>query len=286
LHTLGFELSEQYRRLNEDLEIIIIVGFVTLFLSRVFFTSQRWDLIKSHILEAILFTLLIFFLVLYLFGIDSVLTLLGSLLGIQETLPILIAVIKIYLILLVVAKVIQATPILISLQRHSAQVIVASFVTLIIFGALSLMMPRATVNGEGLSFVNALFISTSAVCVTGLIVVDTATHFTTLGQSIILVLICMGLLKADVSRIIARAGSDTQEAILNRIGISEVIHPEKDESEWMAAQLIYFLVSDYFELSKDIAIYEIEAPEDMQGYTLQDLKIGHRYRVNLLTIVW
>jgi len=146
------------------------------------------------------------------------------------------------------------------------------------------MMPRATVNGEGLSFVNALFISTSAVCVTGLIVVDTATHFTTLGQSIILVLICMELLKADVSRIIARAGSDTQEAILNRIGSSEVIHPEKDESERIAAQLIHFSGSDYFELSKDIAIYEIEAPEDMQGYTLQDLKIRQRYSVNLLTI--
>lgn len=98
------------------------------------------------------------------------------------------------------------------------------------------------------------------------------------------VLICMELLKADVSRIIARAGSDTQEAILNRIGISEVIHPEKDEGERMAAQLIHFSVSDYFELSKDIAIYEIEAPGDMHGYTLRDLKMRQRYSVNLLTI--
>jgi len=98
------------------------------------------------------------------------------------------------------------------------------------------------------------------------------------------VLICMELLKADVSRIIARAGSDTQEAILNRIGISEVIHPEKDEGERMAAQLIHFSVNDYFELSKDIAIYEIEAPEDMHNYSLRDLKIRQRYNVNLLTI--
>lgn len=98
------------------------------------------------------------------------------------------------------------------------------------------------------------------------------------------VLICMELLKAGVSRIIARAGSDTQEAILNRIGIQEVIHPEKDEGERMAAQLIHFSVSDYFELSQDIAIYEIEAPKDMHGYSLKDLKIRQRYNANLLTI--
>lgn len=98
------------------------------------------------------------------------------------------------------------------------------------------------------------------------------------------VLICMELLKAGVKRIIARAGSDTQEAILNRIGINEVIHPEKDEGERMAAQLIHISVNDYFELSKDIAIYEIDAPEDMHGYSLADLKLRQRYNVNLLTI--
>ncbi|HEX6981518.1 MAG TPA: TrkA family potassium uptake protein [Balneolaceae bacterium] len=98
------------------------------------------------------------------------------------------------------------------------------------------------------------------------------------------VLIGMELLKADVKRIIARAGSDTQESILNRIGIKEVIHPEKDEGERMAAQLIHTTVSDYFELSKDIAIYEIEAPKDMHGYSLSDLKLRQRYNVNLLTI--
>lgn len=98
------------------------------------------------------------------------------------------------------------------------------------------------------------------------------------------VLICMELLKAGVKRIIARAGSDTQEAILNRIGINEVIHPEKDEGERMAAQLIHISVNDYFELSKDIAIYEIDAPKDMQGYSLADLKLRQRYNVNLLTI--
>lgn len=98
------------------------------------------------------------------------------------------------------------------------------------------------------------------------------------------VIICMELLKADVKRIIARAGNNTQETILNRIGISEVIHPEKDEGERMAAQLSHSSVTDFFKLSKDIAIYEIDAPERIEGYTLADLKLRERYNINLLTI--
>lgn len=98
------------------------------------------------------------------------------------------------------------------------------------------------------------------------------------------VLICMELLKAGVDRIIARAGSDTQESILNRIGIDEVIHPEKDEGERMAASLVRPSISDFFELSEEIGIYEIDAPGDMVGYTLAELKMRQRYRVNLLTV--
>lgn len=98
------------------------------------------------------------------------------------------------------------------------------------------------------------------------------------------VLIAMELLKADVPRIIARAGSQTQEAILNRIGIHEVIHPEKDEGERMAASLVRSSISDFFELSEDIGIYEIDAPTDMVGYSIADLKLRQRYHVNLLTI--
>lgn len=98
------------------------------------------------------------------------------------------------------------------------------------------------------------------------------------------VLIGMELLKAGVPRIIARAGSDTQEAILNRIGITEVIHPEKDEGKRMAASLVRSSISDFFELSEDIGIYEIDAPGDMVGYTVTELKMRQRYKVNLLTI--
>lgn len=73
---------------------------------------------------------------------------------------------------------------------NPAIVFVGSFLILDLIGAFLLMMPSATTNG--ITFTNALFTSTSAVCVTGLAVVDTANAFTIVGQSIILVLIQLG----------------------------------------------------------------------------------------------
>jgi len=73
---------------------------------------------------------------------------------------------------------------------NPAQLFVASFLAIVLLGAFMLMLPNAT-NG-GLSFIDALFTSTSAVCVTGLIVVDTGSHFTLFGQFLILALIQIG----------------------------------------------------------------------------------------------
>lgn len=72
------------------------------------------------------------------------------------------------------------------------QVLVLGFGGIILIGAILLTMPVATTDGKGLSFLNALFTSTSATCVTGLVVVDTGTAFTLLGQLVILCLIQIG----------------------------------------------------------------------------------------------
>lgn len=73
---------------------------------------------------------------------------------------------------------------------NPAQLFIASFVAMILLGTFLLMLPEATYTG--ISALDALFTSTSAVCVTGLIVVDTGTFFTPFGQTIILILIQLG----------------------------------------------------------------------------------------------
>lgn len=73
-----------------------------------------------------------------------------------------------------------------------SRVLVVGFGVLIIWGTLLLTLPQATTDGSGLSFLDAVFTSTSAVCVTGLAVVHTGTGLTLFGQLVVLVLIQVG----------------------------------------------------------------------------------------------
>ena len=74
----------------------------------------------------------------------------------------------------------------------SFQIIIWGFIAIILIGALLLMLPVSSKAGIITPFNEALFTSTSAVCVTGLVVQDTATYWSWFGQGIILVLIQIG----------------------------------------------------------------------------------------------
>jgi trk system potassium uptake protein TrkH len=78
------------------------------------------------------------------------------------------------------------------LTAHPARTVVLSFLLVILTGTVLLMMPFTTPPGKALGFLNSLFTATSAVCVTGLIVVDTPTAFNFAGQLIVLLLIQIG----------------------------------------------------------------------------------------------
>ncbi len=79
-----------------------------------------------------------------------------------------------------------------SLDVRPALLFLGSFLTLIAIGTGLLLLPRATVEGRTTGFTDALFTATSAVCVTGLVVADTGTHWAPLGRYVILVLIQLG----------------------------------------------------------------------------------------------
>jgi trk system potassium uptake protein len=92
-----------------------------------------------------------------------------------------------------IAFVRELSAIRLSMKRvvvNPAQLFIFSFLLIIIIGGFLLMLPKAT--HTNISLVDAMFTSTSAVCVTGLIVVDTGSFFTVFGQTIILVLIQIG----------------------------------------------------------------------------------------------
>jgi trk system potassium uptake protein len=79
-----------------------------------------------------------------------------------------------------------------NLRLDPPKTLVLGFALIILLGTTLLTLPAATVNGQGLPWLDALFTATSATCVTGLVVVDTGTTFTLFGQLVILALIQVG----------------------------------------------------------------------------------------------
>lgn len=72
------------------------------------------------------------------------------------------------------------------------QILVLGFAGIILIGAILLTLPISNTTGKPLRFIDALFTATSATCVTGLVVKDTGTFFSTFGQVVIMLLIQVG----------------------------------------------------------------------------------------------
>ncbi len=79
-----------------------------------------------------------------------------------------------------------------AINLKPTQILVLGFLFAIVFGAMLLSLPIASQDGKSIEFVDALFTATSAVCVTGLVVVNTLEHWTMFGKLVILFLIQIG----------------------------------------------------------------------------------------------
>lgn len=97
----------------------------------------------------------------------------------------------VYLVVQVVIKICRTTVNLAATGRNPTQTLIASFLVLILAGTGVLMLPRSSAK-ENIGFVDALFTATSGTCVTGLVVKNTGTDFSLMGQVVILSLIQLG----------------------------------------------------------------------------------------------
>jgi len=187
---IAFDLTPELARINIQLEKGLLIGFIVNVILRFILTNKRKKYLKKRWFEVLLSIFATYLIIgfnldlLYSFDLDS--------LGIETPENFILNIIKGYLLIFVSSKVVYNLPELLDKQKNTARLLVYSFLIIIITGCALLMLPGATVDGEGLVLIDALFTSTSAVCVTGLIVVDTATHFTLFGQTVIMLLIQIG----------------------------------------------------------------------------------------------
>ncbi len=109
--------------------------------------------------------------------------------------------------------------------RHfsSFQLIILGFLAVILLGSFLLMLPFSTSQPGGASFQDALFTATSSVCVTGLVVRDTATYWSGFGQAVILLLIQIGGLGVITIAVLFSIASGRKIGLMQRQTMQEAI---------------------------------------------------------------
>ncbi len=180
----GFYIGDFTRRIIHQFNSFVIFYFVFFNLSKLVINPNPLNYLRRKWLEFLLTFLIIVQSIGFLFYVYK------PRFDIQTLVRIYIASVQIYLILDIALKTVRYSQRIILKSIHPTRALALSFLFLILSGTTLLLLPKATHNG--ISFIDALFTATSAVCVTGLIVVDTGTYFTRFGQLIILILIQLG----------------------------------------------------------------------------------------------
>ncbi len=160
------------------------------YLIRVFYDYNPKNFIRDNRMDSLMFVFMvieeIFFLI---FGHQAMNGLFMQILNIPIG-DVSILAVQLYFFIIVGLELGKAAVKISKLRISPARLLSFSFLGLIGFGAAMLMLPEMTTHG--ISFIDSLFTSTSAVCVTGLVTVDTATAFTHKGHWIIMMLIQIG----------------------------------------------------------------------------------------------
>ena len=98
------------------------------------------------------------------------------------------------------------------------------------------------------------------------------------------VIVAMELLNSGVKEVYARATSDIQEQILRRIGVTEILNPEKQLGERMGISLQRSGIKDLLELGDGQSVFELIVPKSMNDFTLKELELRRRFGINVLSI--
>jgi len=194
VYRFGFILTDYEYQVVSMLYNILFVLFFIKYLARYVLSLEKLDFFRKNWFESTL-NLLVLFHGAFAYVSNGMypLLLLIEELGLSSQ-PLLLYdhLLSLTLTLLVGIEVTKLSARLSELNIQPAASFIYSFVLLIGSGAFMLMLPAMSVTHEGLSLLDALFMSVSASCVTGLAVVDVGTYFSFKGQLIIMLLAQLG----------------------------------------------------------------------------------------------
>lgn len=221
----GFYLDEQMAYIVRRVDLAVVLVFVVHRAGKAVLAPDLVAHVRTHKLDFALVGLI-------LLSVLVLANLMGSVVirGLMEALQvrsvarIYVAIAQVYILLNLALSAVRYSQRTASLRIRPALTLLLSFLLVILLGTALLMLPRATVDRQ-FGIIDALFTATSATCVTGLIVVDTASHFTGFGQTVILGLIQVGGLGimtfTTFVALFAGGGIGIREQVLMRDFLSE-----------------------------------------------------------------
>ncbi|OKL39437.1 TrkH family potassium uptake protein [Pontibacter flavimaris] len=170
----------------------ILAVFVAIYLLRILYAFEREKFLRRTWFEGLL--MLVVFInefSTYVLGIPVIYNIFDSI-GIPLSVELYRASVSLYMLLLLLIELLETRVHLKTLQLKPGITFLLSFITLISIGTGLFMLPKMTTTPDGMRFIDALFMATSASCITGLVVVDPGTYFTLSGQVLLLVLVQLG----------------------------------------------------------------------------------------------
>jgi trk system potassium uptake protein len=99
-----------------------------------------------------------------------------------------------------------------------------------------------------------------------------------------MILIVLSLKDLGAKRIIACAGSEKEQRALERLGVSDIIYPERDTAARIGKTLAMRNVLDYVPLTGEYVVMNIQPPASFIGKNIRDLQIGARFKCQILGI--
>jgi len=171
----------------------ITFGFYVLqYVTRILYDFQPREFIRKTWFEAAVMVVLVIEGVSDLFTGDLLISRFIQSVGFNSISDFYTIFIQGYFFTIVAAELLRGGRVLPRIRLNPAVIFIMSFLGIITIGTVLLMLPEMTVQAGSMGFLDALFTSTSATCVTGLMVVDTVTYFTFKGQVVLLILIQLG----------------------------------------------------------------------------------------------
>jgi trk system potassium uptake protein TrkA len=98
------------------------------------------------------------------------------------------------------------------------------------------------------------------------------------------ILVTLALKELGVGKIIAKAVSENQGKVLEKLGVNLVVFPERDMGEKLANKLISPEVVEEINLSPEYSLFEITTPQEFIGKSLKELEIRAKHSINIIAI--